>query len=499
MNFLAHLEKKQILWWLIGLSVVFFFLRLPSLIEPNWYGDEGIYEVIGQSLNHGSILYRDVWDNKPPLLYVVYALAQGDQSAIKSFSLIIGILSLLAFFFITQKLFNNSRISIFLSTCYVLLLATPLLEGNIANAEVFMLFPIITAAFLIYQKSNAKHSSSLISHLSLLLAGLLLGIAFLFKIVAIFDFAAFLCYLIVINLPKYITWKSFIHTLRSLFATFGFLFAGFLLPFVVALCYFAFNHTLKDFIQSAFFGNIDYVGWQNTFLGIPQGLLILKCCLLAIALFVVMRKRKLFDKPTLFVTLWFIFSLFNAYFSGRPYTHYVTVLLPSFVLVIGLLLKMPSTKQRLFAGLSIFIIIIALISQFHITIIKPLAYYQNVMQFISGKKSVNDYQSFFDQKTPRDYAIAAFLANHTDSSDTIFIWGNSAQIYALSHKSPITKYVVAYHITQNNAFSQTQQTINQKKPKYIIVLKESQPLPFGIPLYIMRYSIPEATIYERNI
>ena len=29
------------------------FLRIPSLFEPYWYGDEGIYLTIGQAMRHG--------------------------------------------------------------------------------------------------------------------------------------------------------------------------------------------------------------------------------------------------------------------------------------------------------------------------------------------------------------------------------------------------------------------------------------------------------------
>src|SRR6266702_1389868 len=99
MKFLARLEKKTFIWSLITLCFVFAFLRLPSLIEPYWYGDEGIYEVVGKAMNQGHLLYRDIWDNKPPLLYVMYALSQGDQPTIKTVSLIVWILTIIAFFF----------------------------------------------------------------------------------------------------------------------------------------------------------------------------------------------------------------------------------------------------------------------------------------------------------------------------------------------------------------------------------------------------------------
>ena len=51
MKILAKLEKSLDCWFLIIISVVFFFLRFPSLFEPNWYGDEGIYQALGLAMN----------------------------------------------------------------------------------------------------------------------------------------------------------------------------------------------------------------------------------------------------------------------------------------------------------------------------------------------------------------------------------------------------------------------------------------------------------------
>ena len=48
---------------LIIVLVGIFLLRIPSFWEPYWYGDEGIYLAIGQALQRGAVLYRDIWDN----------------------------------------------------------------------------------------------------------------------------------------------------------------------------------------------------------------------------------------------------------------------------------------------------------------------------------------------------------------------------------------------------------------------------------------------------
>src|SRR5882672_9873608 len=205
MKFLARLEKEKFTWLIITLCTIFFFLRLPSIIEPYWYGDEGVYEIIGQAMDHGRLLYRDIWDNKPPLLYIVYAVVQGDQQIIKIISLIAGVLSIIIFFFLSRKLFNKLSVSILTTSIYVLLLGTPILEGNIANAEVFMLPFIILAALLLYKLATQKISKP--KKLLAPGAGLLLGIAFLFKTVAVFDFTAFFLFIIFANLPKKISWS----------------------------------------------------------------------------------------------------------------------------------------------------------------------------------------------------------------------------------------------------------------------------------------------------
>src|SRR5690554_2880145 len=44
-------------------------LRIPNFYEPYWYGDEGIYLTIGQAMNKGVALYREIVDHKTPIIY----------------------------------------------------------------------------------------------------------------------------------------------------------------------------------------------------------------------------------------------------------------------------------------------------------------------------------------------------------------------------------------------------------------------------------------------
>jgi hypothetical protein len=500
MNTLRKLEKNKLFWYLLGFLLIFFFLRLPSLIEPNWYGDEGIYQVIGQAINQGRMLYTEAFDNKPPLLYLTYALFAGDQFRVRIFSMIVGLVTVFAFFQLSLTLFRRQAASLFATLLFAILFAIPLIEGNIANAENFMLLPIITAGILIYKLSLKSHKPYTINRMPFL-AGLLLGIAFLFKIVAIFDFAAFCIYLLIINFPNRLpsvknNWPKIV--LKHSMTLITPICVGFIAPVAISSIYFLLNGAFSDFIRASFLSNIGYVGYANKFI-IPQGLLILKLMLLLGSVALVFLKRKSITKTESFIFLWFVFSLFDTYFSGRPYTHYALMSLPAICLTIGLLLETNQPRLKIFLSIVLIITLIALNGTFKFNLQKTFRYYTNAISFVSGNKDIGSYQSFFDDKTPRDYEIASFIKTHTKPEDNVFIWGDSAQIYSLSKKLPPGRYTVAYHITQyKNALSETQLAIGKANPKYIVVLNESRTLPLSLPNYQNRFVFKESTIYERS-
>lgn len=503
LKLIERIEKSKSFWFLLIIFVIFFLLRLPSVIEPNWYGDEGIYQVMGMAINDGRILYSEIWDNKPPLLYLTYALFSGDHLSARFLSLIVGILTTGFFFVLSQSIFRNFKASVAATVLFTLLFATPIIEGNIANAENFMLLPIILAALIIYKTTHHETHSNFTPR-PLLFAGLLLGIAFLFKIVAIFDFVAFLIFFVIVNLPERLSVLSLKKFLRHdgslVMRNAGFLILGFLTPLLITIMYFLAVNAFPDFIRATFSGMFGYVEYGNR-LVIPQGLLLLKVLILAVIVGFVILKRNKLSKSTIFIFLWLAFSLFNAFFSQRPYIHYMLVLVPSFCLLIGLLVNAKTRKKQL----QLFILTVLVLAIIFTTFKtygfqKTLRYYQNAVLFIAGQKTVSSYQAFFDGKTPRDYQLATYIRMHTNPGDRILIWGNSAQIYALSHTLPINKYTVAYHITQSNEGRETtQEAIHTVKPKYVIILSESPNFPFYLDGYTSTVSLERAVIYEKSL
>ncbi|OGH42616.1 MAG: hypothetical protein A3H79_03455 [Candidatus Levybacteria bacterium RIFCSPLOWO2_02_FULL_36_8b] len=469
---LKWLERSREFWFALLISFLFFWLRLPSLFEPLWYGDEGIYQAIGNSLNNGKLLYREIFDNKPPLLYWLYSFFHSDQFTIRLASLIFGIFSIIFFFLLAKKLFkHNKNIAHFLATSvFAVLYGLPILEGNIANAENFMLFPIIFAGFLIFDFAALRPKFLIFT------AGLLLGIAFLFKIVAIFDLLAFLIFCFIANF-------NVLKQQAKLFL----IAVGFFLPILAVGLFFFLNNTFTDFINAVFLANISY--------GFP--FLFAKLILLGGFILYVFIKRKEISKTALFILLWLAFSMFNAFFSQRPYAHYILVLLPSLSLMMGLIIY--EKKYQKIIGILSLIVLVIVIKHFNISNYKKnISYYKNFINYIKGEKTTAVYQAFFDSNTPFDYEIARFIKPKINKNDTIFVWGNNAQLYQMIGVIPSTKYIVAYQLSNHkNRTLDTKLEMEKIKPKFIVVMPYQEEMPFPLIGYFQKIEINKTAIYEK--
>lgn len=494
MKILSVLEKSKDFWFLLISFFAFFLLRLPSLFEPLWYGDEGIYQVVGTALNHGKLLYKEIFDNKPPFLYWLYAVLQSDQFTIRLVSLIFGILTVIMFFFLSKKLFqnakNNSSIAFLTTFIFTVLFGLPILEGNIANAENFMLLPIISAGFLVLNAQKQSPNRSLVNYSLLIinpyfLSGLLLGIAFLFKIVAVFDLSAFAIFYFILN------FNSFKKEIKLIY-----IIAGFFLPIFLVALFFVVNGTFIDFVKAVFIANISYVSYGNKIGAFPI-LLFIKIILLGIFLLYIFAKRKKISQSSLFILIWFAFSLFNAYFSQRPYTHYLLVLIPSLSLMAGVIL-FDKQYQKTIAVIFLIALLIVAKGFGILRSNKNINYYQNFISYVMGKKTMASYQAFFDPNTPVDYEIARFIRPKLSRNETIFVWGNNAQLYQLINVVAPTKYVVVYHISNyKDGQTATQTAIKKTKPKFIVIIANNSPIPFPLINYSKKININNATIYER--
>ncbi len=451
-----YLQKKTFrdlsrfyIWYVL---LFFILLRIPSLIEPMWYADEGIYVVIAKAMSEGRMLYSEVWDNKPPLLYVLYFLTQ-NLFGIKLLSIFFGAGAVYLFYRIA-KILLRKELSIFISCLFfVLLLGSPLIEGNIANAENFMLLPILGGFFLLLNKKEFDTKSGV-------WAGLLFFTALLLKFVAIFDIAAWAIFAVVRELGdrRKITRQKFRKSMIAFLVTLGALSLILIGTFVIL-------GNFQAFIDAVFLKNVSYVSEKNSPV-IGNSLLVLKILALGIFCSLLIFFKKRIHNEGFFILLWLGFALFNVYFSQRYFGHYLLLLTPVLSLVLGSAFDLKGKLKMLFtAAFILTVLLVGLTFEFFERI---GGYYKNYFEFVFAGKNIDSYQRFFDSTTPRNYEIARILKD-TGKNKNVMVWSDGGQIYTLLDDAPFGKYIVAYHILfYKEAYEETKELLAKQKPDVIV-------------------------------
>lgn len=461
---------------------VIFLLRVPSLFEPYWYGDEGIYLVLGQSMQRGALLYRDIWDNKPPLLYVLYAISPTLLWA-KALAIVFVLGTCVGVYALAKSLLKNTSVALLATLVTGILLSIPKFEGTIANAELFFTLPIVWGAYLLLINEKVKNSVK-----ALFSVGILASLAFLFKVPALFDFLAmFTAVFFIYFWPTHFNRRIIKKDLFGAIKFYGLITLGFLLPFAITCLYFISQNGLMDFLTGSFVQNASYVSVDSgPFSSLNNPLFIKGIVLLVITLVLIVGYlKRLITKELLFLSLWFGFSLYGALLSNRPYMHYLLQVLPPLVLLVFYLLtnllhffKERKTVLQIIPG----IVVIALVGGTLLYLnnmfksafaLGTQSYYSNWFDFISERKTWEDYVTYFDSRTLNSYAMAEYLKANSNSDDSVFVWSDASFVYVLSNRAPATKFIQAHHLSTIDPknFDSVAKELEVKKPRFILIAR----------------------------
>ncbi len=469
------LKKNKLTIFLI---VVFISLRLPSLFEPYWYGDEGIYLTIGQALNRGAVLYRQIHDNKPPTLYYLAAFSE----TVFGFRLLLTVwmIPTVYLFFLLASKFFNFKLSYFATLIFIIITSIPLFEGNIANAEIFMLLPTIFTVYILYDSSD---------WIKLFFSGLLLGFAFTIKIPVFIEFI-FLVLWLFFSIFKFDVKKN---NWISLFGKIATLSITFLIPILIYLIYFIFHNALNEFLFSALFQNFGYLSSWST--GSHSGSatssgLVTRGILLLISwfVFVILLTKKLIKKEIAFIAFWYTATIFGATLSTRPYPHYLIQVLPPTILLIVYLFT-SLKKITLYFLIGLLSLIIFFFYKYKFYVYPVFSYYTNFYRHITNLNST-EYRQYFGNSINDIYQIADFINQNTSPAEKIFVWGDAPYLYALSNRTPVGKYTVAYHVVDFNQYEYVYKQLTINFPKLIIYYPQpNRPFP-ALDNFIFKYYSP---------
>ena len=157
------------------------FLRLPTFFRSILSDDEAIYATTADALARGDLLYRDVVDHKPPLIYHVYQVGFAALGAYNIHGahalLVLSVLLTGAFLFAARKvedppagLAGAALFLIFSTTWHDY-------DALAANCELFVLAPQAAAACLLLRDFGKLKAGPAV-HFAV---GCLIGISMLFK------------------------------------------------------------------------------------------------------------------------------------------------------------------------------------------------------------------------------------------------------------------------------------------------------------------------------
>ncbi len=532
-----HFPQKKLPRWmyhpvatacaLIVLLVV--LLRIPSFVEPYWYGDEGIYLTIGNALNSGAVLYKDIVDHKTPLIY--YFARAGSQLNFRLLMTAWMVVASLSLFAVLYRLTKRVWLAGISAGVFVVATSVPYLEGNIPNGELFVMgFVLAGLAVFVQTKSGyalfheTAHSDTKIlpernELWRWLLGGALMGGAILTKVPALFDALSLFFIIWLVGWDRQVAsgWRPRRAIWQVTVKQWGILAIGLAIPILISILYFVTIGAGKEYLEFGVLYNFHYVQnwsleylpkWGQFLYTFPIKALILVFTLLRLTVM-----RKILSRPVRWSSGWFYLALFASTLSNRPYPHYLLQVVPPLVLLLGLVWHdvTRTLPQRISIVSRLASLGVATASVFMLWLIwftlrighYPLQpYYQSYLDLARGKISAIQYRDSFNAYMPDNYAASAIL--QTSSDPKIFIWGTNPMLYALSGKQPVGRFTVSFHIKDLNVYAETMDAVKAERPEYIVVMKnEDTPLPGLMTLlqaeYTPRHSFEYFTIWKRQL
>jgi len=458
---------KKKLWLGLGLAgLITVLLRIPSLFEPYSYADEGIYLVLGKAFREGLVFYKDMHDNKPPLLYVTAGLA-GSLQMFRIFLLAGNLINLWLIWLLAKKLFKNKFFPVVVSSLiFAVVSSLTFWEGNIANGENFMIIPFTAAVYVLLLGLEKKKKRLFFA------SGLLVSMGFLFKVPVMFDLA---------GLGLFLWWDKLGELKekgKELLQQWGLVISGFLLPNLVIGAYYFQQGAGVRYLGSALLQNMPYLtSWGGDGGGgsILENGLVQRGLVLLVITGVIFWQKKRINRWEGLLSLWFVWGMFGVLLSERPYPHYFLEIVPVLSLIFGLSLMRGKVKKGM---LLLALSLIGFSYGYYRFWAYPVGkYYKNFWQWTVGKKSRIGYMRYWGEGVLMDYKVGEYIKSITSEKDRIYVWGTAPGIYYLSDRLPVGRYTVAYHVADFDGYEETMEAIRKNKPKVIVRL-QSEKLEF---------------------
>lgn len=444
---------------LLLLCLLPILLYLPFLGTP-FERDEGVYATIAQGLLDGHMPYRDLFDNKPPLVYGWYAfsfmLFGETVVAPRIVAAVLLSLTTLSVFGHARMLFPK-RVAYFAAALFGISTGLPFVALH-ANTEAYMLLPLVTSlvAFTIGIRRGRLHW--------FFLSGALGAVAMMTKQVAIWNLIA----LAVVALGWH--WRSVGLSCRAAVPALC-LVAGAALSAALIAVPFALTGSLDDL----FYATVSYNWLYVAFLSQGERLLNLGAGLLfffAVAaplvgaalmgLLIILRRRS--SAADVALILWALASAVGVSSGGRFFPHYFLQAIPVLALLASVAIYYrlrerhvhPVRRPAMILGAMLVLVSLGTNAALYVA---PRAAEERVAPTVHEQKQWEEASK----------ALGTYIAERTRPGDAIFNYGRESQIYFYADRPPAIRFFYDWAVEYDpNNLPKMIAALQQALPVYVI-------------------------------
>ncbi len=431
-----HAEARQWFWYspfgFVALAVGSVLLWLPSLHLPIDV-DAAVYAVAAHWWARGDTLYDSFTITRPQGIFLIYRLSEaiglGSAAGLRFTGALFCAGGTLLLCAIAGRIWGRPA-GFWSAALFAAIMALPVLEGPTANAEVFMLVPLLSSLYLLLRADEARLGGR--RNLLLLAAiGLCAAVALLIKPSAVVVLPFVACWLLRRRYAERAPWQGWLAA--ELVLGLGFvcglapaLIHGLLTAPDVYLnaVFFHRLRTKSGISQSvtAQFERFLYMSWQ----------IALRLPILLLAVGGVRAVWRGADgRARDFLTLWLLISLGGAWLGGNWWLHYYQQLLPP--LAVAVVLGLRRIPWGMNHGLRV-------IAQ---QIFVAVSAVSLGLTLLLGLTVRNDSPDVLVGYTPypRGFeSVSAYLRAHSSPDDSLYVAYQKPEIYYLTQLLPVTRW-----------------------------------------------------------
>ena len=492
---------------LVPIGIIFLIFIIQIGVDPSYKNmttDSGVFAYCGKIIHEGGLMYRDCWDNKPPGVYYLNAVAiylgGTNPFAIWLFQAVWLTIAIIAYFLTLRKIWGQGLAAL-ASFGFIFLVLYPAIFQGGNFSETYAILPVVLSigAFWAYLRTGKNYWVAIL--------GLLVAVGFLLKPTYISMGLAALVVILYLDLRQ----RKF----KALIGKLALFFIADFIPLVLVSLPWVFQHDFYELWFAVFIHNIGYVesgfslrslyGTARMFLINQPVAALFALVLMSYSVFLYEHIRDLFPirKPAQENTnlsfndkmdehhalVWWQIGLGLALVldiiflaaSGKNFGHYLQVTLPIMTASVLYLFEIlihslrEKTKDRS-------VLVIACSGVLIITLAGMLE--------IGTKEipSMTELTTFWQTPDLARYEpneLEQYIIDHIQPSESVLIWGGHPSMNFLTNRRSPTRYIFLQHLftptpSGQNGFSEFLQELQGDPPALIV----AQPISSaGLPYF----------------